>query len=206
MADGTANEDFDPRSEWVHEEKGDILIIDVSGFTKDQLKVFLETNGKISVNGERLVEGKKWIKFRKEFSKPDNCDVNEIRAKFDCGILYVILPKQNQIQGQNQNQNQNQQEQDDEEAKSKPTISTTTTTLTKTAAQESNMRKNDGKEIMDSQTSITTSGPSGGAEVVRHIMGGLSKLRHLLLILVVAILVLGLGRKLKDEVSKFIKY
>ncbi|XP_039134622.1 22.7 kDa class IV heat shock protein-like [Dioscorea cayenensis subsp. rotundata] len=174
MADGTANnnsqrffEDFNPRSEWVHEEKGDILIIDVSGFTKDQLKVFFETNGRISVSGERLVEGKKWIKFRKEFSKPDNCDVNEIKAKFDCGILYVILPKQNQIQ--DQDQNQNQQEQDDEEPKSKPTITTTTVT---TAAEESNMRKNDGKEIMDSQTNITSSGPYGESEVVRHIMGG----------------------------------
>lgn len=49
----------------------------------------------IRVIGERPVgpEHGKWQRFRKEFTVPSNCDVNETSARFDKGFLYVKIPK-----------------------------------------------------------------------------------------------------------------
>ncbi|KAJ0968655.1 hypothetical protein J5N97_025572 [Dioscorea zingiberensis] len=193
-------EEFDPPSEWVHEEKGDIVLMDVSGFKKDELKVFLESDGKISVSGERPIEeDKRWIRFRKELSQPENCKANEIKAKFDCGILYIIMPKHRQ--------------QEDEPPKTTTTTTTTTTTQETEAEAEAEAEpsQNDAKK-MESQANSNNSSPRGKQEgssssnvVARHAIarGGLSSnLKHLMLILVVVILVLGLGRRIKEEVFK----
>ncbi|KAH7653177.1 Small heat shock protein HSP20 protein [Dioscorea alata] len=86
--------EIDPRSEWVTTEESDIILVYVPGFTKEQLKVQLDTSGKILVSGECVVDGDQWCRFLKEFKLPMKSKVKSIEAKFDEGTLYVILPKQ----------------------------------------------------------------------------------------------------------------
>ena len=65
----------------------------VAGFKKEQLRVQLDNYGKLSISGERPLNGNRWRRFRKEVPVPDNCNASEIRAKFENGILTITLPK-----------------------------------------------------------------------------------------------------------------
>ncbi|KAJ0974140.1 hypothetical protein J5N97_016105 [Dioscorea zingiberensis] len=94
MASRITYSEIDPRSEWVTTDDSDILLVHVSGFTKEQLKVQLDTSGKILVSGECVIDGDRWCRFLKEFKIPKKCQAKSIDAKFDEGTLYIILPKQ----------------------------------------------------------------------------------------------------------------
>ncbi|XP_077247818.1 uncharacterized protein LOC143887601 [Tasmannia lanceolata] len=86
-------EDFQPSSYWVREEGSDTHLIDLPGFRRDQLKVQIDNSGNMIISGECPLNGNKWSRFRKELRAPDNCNINEIRARFANGTLYVIMPK-----------------------------------------------------------------------------------------------------------------
>ncbi|KAI4305800.1 hypothetical protein L6164_029143 [Bauhinia variegata] len=96
MAQSSANrvyEDFEPASEWAHDEGSDTLILMLPGFKKGQLKVRITSNGILMIHGERQVGENKWLRFSKEFKVPSDCDTNDIGAKFTVGLLYVKLHK-----------------------------------------------------------------------------------------------------------------
>ncbi|KAF3326690.1 inactive protein RESTRICTED TEV MOVEMENT 2-like protein [Carex littledalei] len=64
-----------------------------AGFEKEQIRVLIDKSGKLNVIGERPLVEFKWIRFRKEFEIPENCNKTEIRAKFEKGHVYITLPK-----------------------------------------------------------------------------------------------------------------
>ncbi|CAL4918195.1 unnamed protein product [Urochloa decumbens] len=86
---------LDPRCEWTSTAEADTLVVDVSGFSKEELKVLYNTRRKIKVTGERQVEGAQWARFLKVFPVPRSCDENAIQAKMntESARLFVILPK-----------------------------------------------------------------------------------------------------------------
>ncbi|KAI3993838.1 hypothetical protein MKX01_002851 [Papaver californicum] len=86
-------EDFEPVFNWVREEGLDTLVLHLPGFKKEQLRVQVDSHGNMKITGERPMEEKRWSRFRKDFPIPNNCDVNEIHAKYIGGVLYVKFPK-----------------------------------------------------------------------------------------------------------------
>ncbi|ONK65084.1 uncharacterized protein A4U43_C07F33440 [Asparagus officinalis] len=89
--------DIEPRSHWMHANEWDTLIMDVTGFRKDQMKVLIKTSGSLTISGERPQDGdgNQWLRFLQTFKVPKKCNPHEIQAKFDKdeGLLYVVLPK-----------------------------------------------------------------------------------------------------------------
>ncbi|KAL0914380.1 hypothetical protein M5K25_014724 [Dendrobium thyrsiflorum] len=86
--------DFEPRVEWFKGKESDTIIVDVSGFRKEQLKVLINSAGNLKISGERPIEGSHWSRFLRSFTVPKNRNMRGIQAKFDGdeGLLYVILP------------------------------------------------------------------------------------------------------------------
>jgi Hsp20/alpha crystallin family len=64
-----------------------------AGFRKEHIKVMINNTGKLIVTGERPVADNKWIRFRKEFQTPKDCNQDSIRAKLENGSVYITLPK-----------------------------------------------------------------------------------------------------------------
>ncbi|KAF6988808.1 hypothetical protein CFC21_006254 [Triticum aestivum] len=86
--------EVDPRSEWVHGDEFDTLIVDVSGFARDQLKVQVEPLGSLKISGERALNGgRQWCHFLKRFDLPGACDAAAIKVQLDKGVLYVQVPR-----------------------------------------------------------------------------------------------------------------
>ncbi|KAM0838546.1 hypothetical protein ACQ4PT_060910 [Festuca glaucescens] len=86
--------EIDPHSEWVHGDEFDTLIVDVSGFTKNQLKVQVEPSGSLRISGERALNGgRQWSHFLKRFDLPAACDAGAIKVQLDKGVLYVQVPR-----------------------------------------------------------------------------------------------------------------
>ncbi|CAN6291906.1 unnamed protein product [Urochloa humidicola] len=86
---------IDPQCQWTSTEEADTLVVDVSGFSKEELKVLYNTRRKLKVRGERQVEGAQWARFLKVFPVPRSCDADAIQAKMntESARLFVILPK-----------------------------------------------------------------------------------------------------------------
>ncbi|KAG6387709.1 hypothetical protein SASPL_152901 [Salvia splendens] len=85
---------FQPASDLIQEEDCNTLLLYLPGFTKEQLKVQLKTTRVVKISGQRLLPNNRWSSFQKDFPVPENCDTNKITAKFEEGILYVRLPKE----------------------------------------------------------------------------------------------------------------
>ncbi|KAH0632626.1 inactive protein RESTRICTED TEV MOVEMENT 2 [Solanum tuberosum] len=86
-------EDFVPTTELVQEEDSDTLLLDLTGFKKEQVRVQLTRTGVVKISGQRPVAESKWLRFQKDFPISQNCDKTKISAKFENGILYVKQPK-----------------------------------------------------------------------------------------------------------------
>ncbi|CAM0875588.1 unnamed protein product [Alopecurus aequalis] len=88
----------DPQCEWARTVDADTLVVDVSGFRKEELKVLYNTSRKLKVTGERPADdgaSARWARFLKSFPVPRSVDTGGIRAVMDKdeAVLYVILPK-----------------------------------------------------------------------------------------------------------------
>ncbi|CAN4119105.1 unnamed protein product [Withania somnifera] len=87
-------EDFVPTTELVQEQDSDTLLLDLTGFKKEQVRVQLTKTGILKISGQRPVAGQnKLLRFQKDFPVSENCDKTKISAKFENGILYVKQPK-----------------------------------------------------------------------------------------------------------------
>lgn len=86
-------EDFKPTSEWKHEDGADIILYHLPGFAKEQIRIIAESKGILRVRGERLVTSNRWSRFQEEVVVPKDCNMSEIRAKFEGGILRIMMPK-----------------------------------------------------------------------------------------------------------------
>ncbi|CAL9128572.1 unnamed protein product, partial [Musa textilis] len=63
------------------------------GFEREQIKLQIDDYGKLKISGERPLINDRWKRFLKEFYVPDYCNVSEISAKFENGLLRIMLPK-----------------------------------------------------------------------------------------------------------------
>lgn len=63
------------------------------GFVKDQIRIIAESRGILRVRGERFLCSNKWSRFQEEVVVPEDCNMSEIRAKFEGGILQITMPK-----------------------------------------------------------------------------------------------------------------
>uniref|UniRef100_A0A0E0DCJ0 SHSP domain-containing protein n=1 Tax=Oryza meridionalis TaxID=40149 RepID=A0A0E0DCJ0_9ORYZ len=89
--------EIDPHSEWIHGDEFDTLVLDVTGFSKDHLKVQVEASGSLRISGERAVNGggRHWLHFLKRFDLPPGAagDASAIKVQLDKGVLYVQVPR-----------------------------------------------------------------------------------------------------------------
>ncbi|XP_054802347.1 uncharacterized protein LOC129306030 [Prosopis cineraria] len=83
---------FEPYCKWSTEEGPETLQIDLKGFKKEQLKVQANEKGMLIISGERPVDAKKWIRFRKETKLPQGCNYKDVRAKLSKGCLSIVMP------------------------------------------------------------------------------------------------------------------
>nr|XP_010932649.1 22.0 kDa class IV heat shock protein [Elaeis guineensis] len=85
--------EVDPYCQWVLGKEFDTLLVDVSGFKKEELKAQVDTLGNLKIHGERQIEGNQWCRFLKSFQLPKDCNARMIKINLDEGILYVVVPK-----------------------------------------------------------------------------------------------------------------
>jgi len=62
-------------------------------FVKEDVKLQVDSSGRIVVKGERQASEQKRVRFHLSFPEPDDSEIDKIAGKFDGGILYVTLPK-----------------------------------------------------------------------------------------------------------------
>ncbi|KAL3631691.1 hypothetical protein CASFOL_024675 [Castilleja foliolosa] len=87
------HEDFRPTSEWQQDDESHILNIHLPGFTKEEIEVSTEGRNTIRVCGKRLVAGNNWSRFLEDFQVPENGEMSSVRAKFQGGVLNVVVRK-----------------------------------------------------------------------------------------------------------------
>ena len=93
-----------PRVDVVDDEKSIKLIADLPGVKKEDVKILLE-DGFLTVSGEKKneFEGKEEIniirnerlfgKFERKFELPEDINPDEIKAKFENGLLNISIAK-----------------------------------------------------------------------------------------------------------------
>lgn len=62
------------------------------GFKKEHIRIQINDYGRLKISGQRPVADNRWSRFLKELQVPDYCNVSEIKAKFEDGLLYIIKP------------------------------------------------------------------------------------------------------------------
>ena len=102
--DGVSGADYlAPPCEIVDQEKAYAISLDIPGFRKDQIDIEMKDK-RLHVTGERgeaqrletdtvLRQERKFGKFSRIFSLPDNIHEEGILAKFENGVLTITLPK-----------------------------------------------------------------------------------------------------------------
>lgn len=88
----------------IMEEEGEYLVkAELPGMAKEDVSVQVE-NGVLSISGERKAEGEKngkkihrieraYGRFVRSFRVPENADASKVSARFQDGVLQVVMPK-----------------------------------------------------------------------------------------------------------------
>ncbi|KAJ3673564.1 hypothetical protein LUZ60_005556 [Juncus effusus] len=106
--------EVEPHCEWVPSVEFDTLLVDLADFKKEDLKAQVDTARNLTISGECKTEDNKWCRFRKTFQLPKECEVKGIKAKFDQGTLYVMVPKPTTVQNHSPHEDGNGSERKDE--------------------------------------------------------------------------------------------
>lgn len=65
----------------------------VVGFKKDQIRVFVNDQGKLRISGKRPIDERNVESFSKRIEVPKDCKRGRIKAKLSNGILRLTMPK-----------------------------------------------------------------------------------------------------------------
>ena len=107
QAENMENETYhiSPAINILEHEKGFVIELAAPGFSKEDLKISLDSNVlTISAEGKKDQEKVQYLrrefacgKFSKSFTLPKSIDIEKISADFDKGILRVNLPKKEEL-------------------------------------------------------------------------------------------------------------
>ncbi|CAH8383273.1 unnamed protein product [Eruca vesicaria subsp. sativa] len=89
MAATRIYQEFEPAARWTSEPDAEILVVDLPGFKKEQIKLAVTTTRKLRLSGERPTGGNKWIRFRHEVPVPMTVDIDSVSAMFKDSKLYI---------------------------------------------------------------------------------------------------------------------
>ncbi|MEP1778569.1 Hsp20/alpha crystallin family protein [Reichenbachiella sp.] len=102
-SDVTVGKSFTPQVDISETEKAFELSFAVPGIKKNEIKIDLN-EGQLVVSGERKFEEKKEEKnfhsvetrygsFNRSFQLPDNINADKVEAKYEDGLLNIVIPK-----------------------------------------------------------------------------------------------------------------
>ncbi|KAJ0045158.1 hypothetical protein Pint_05746 [Pistacia integerrima] len=90
-------ETIKPRSEWKFENDATFLLVHLSGFVREQIRVMLtyidDASLGIKIQGQRPLPNGRWSQFAEVFRIPETCDASKINSQFERGVLTVVMPK-----------------------------------------------------------------------------------------------------------------
>ncbi len=99
------DQSFAPACEIIDEDKFYAISLDIPGLRIEEIDIEVKDN-RLHISGERakpaqsniLRAEKKYGKFSRVFSLPTNVNADAIQAKFEAGVLDVMIPKEEKSQ------------------------------------------------------------------------------------------------------------
>lgn len=103
LFDNTRDVKFSPKADILESDKAYEIHLAVPGFTKESFELNVDDKV-LTVSGERKFEEEKSEKtyksvqtsygaFKRSFTLPDNINLKKVDAKYNNGILEIVLPK-----------------------------------------------------------------------------------------------------------------
>jgi len=95
---------FSPRVDITEDDKNLFVHAEIAGMGKSDVKVSVNEDRMLTLKGEKKKSERKedvnflrnervFGEFERSFMLPDNVDVEKIQAKYDSGILELVIPK-----------------------------------------------------------------------------------------------------------------
>ncbi|KAK1312559.1 22.0 kDa class IV heat shock protein [Acorus calamus] len=91
-------EDFQPPLDWTSDANSHVLLIDLAGFKREEVRVQVDSTGKLTVSGERRAGDTKYKRFKIVADVPKDSNLEKITGRFEHdleGVVDVVLDKIN---------------------------------------------------------------------------------------------------------------